>query len=440
MVVRGRHRKEPENHGEQQSTPVMRRSALAVMVATAVTVGWGTAPAAAVPEQGGTRPSAPPEQDGTGGSNGPQQGGTTAPPAAPPGPGLQGVPEPPPTTNWVPADPAPSYPDPYQPIINVPTTPPQTLPEAPPRVAPAPDTVRLGNITIPVEDLPQEMQNDRAINSFNSWAAYGESEIARGLIAMGVPEDEASRQAAAAIIGAVAGGAAGGAIAFTATAVVVGIVAIPIATLAGTAIGAAIGVGVPPPGVNVGPGALIGAGAGAATGVAITLAAATAAGIAGATVGALIFGGLAYALGAGDPGASQEQPRLPWEPTPEEEQQQRDALPNPDANQFEFLLAAEDAARAGLPPVDYVVNSGGDVSVTTSIAGRDLDFGWSAEQAQAPIKALGPLAPAAEQAINDTTRSVTNQLSGAIPGLDVSWPQLAEAAEESAPEELSEAS
>ena len=63
---------------------------------------------------------------------------------------------------------------------------------------------------------------DRQRVSINEWSAYGEAKIAQGLISVGVPEDEASRQAAATIIGVALGGTAGAAAAGIPAAVVGG--------------------------------------------------------------------------------------------------------------------------------------------------------------------------------------------------------------------------
>lgn len=290
-----------------------------------------------------------------------------------------------------------------------------------------PDTITLGNYEWKIKDLPPQLRkmaldNPRAIVSFNDWQSYAASQIARFLISTGMPKDQAYRQAAAAVIGAVVGGAAGGALAFTATAIVVGAVVIPIATLAGTAIGAGIGAAVPPQPFQAGPGALIGAGAGLATGVGITLAAALAAGLAGAIAAGTVGGAISWALGTGDPGKNLQAPDAPWAPHPEAPA----PLPNPGGNQFEVHLPAPTASAVGLPGtnVNYVVNSVGDVNISGQIAGHDVAVGWTAAQAQAPIQALGALAPTATQAINDGVRSVADQATAALPGLEVAWPQL----------------
>ncbi|MGC5246304.1 hypothetical protein ACPXB3_05170 [Gordonia sp. DT219] len=101
-------------------------------------------------------------------------------------------------------------------------------------------------------------------------------------------------------------------------------------------------------------------------------------------------------------------------------------LPNPTGNQFEVHVPAPTASAAGLPGtnVDYVVNARGDVNVSGQIAGQQVSVGWTGEQAQAPIKVLGPAAPAAAQAINNGTRAIGEQIQKAVPGVNVQWPQL----------------
>ena len=65
----------------------------------------------------------------------------------------------------------------------------------------------------------------------------------------------------------------------------------------------------------------------------------------------------------------------------------------------------------------------GDVNISAQVAGQQINTGWTAEQAQAPIKALGAQAQAAEKAINAGVHAVTEQAQKVIPGLTAQWPQ-----------------
>lgn len=427
-------------HRRRHPDKYVTRTGVAVLVTSSVALGLlGQAPAAvAAPEQGGVTPSGPQQGGVTPSQPDPQQGGVTpAPQTAPddisPGsPGL--VPAPPsgpaaPDTGPVPMVSPPSGPTVYSPLPSAPLHSPKVTPDQP-RPQWKPGTVTLGNYEWKIADLDPRLRriaedNPRAVVSFNDWQAYGASQIARFLISVGVPKDEATRQAAAAIIGGVVGGAAGGAIAFTATAIVVGAVVIPIATLAGAGIGAAVGAAIPPQPLQVLPGLAIGAGAGLATGVGITLASALAAGVAGAIAAGTVGAAITWALGTGDPGKNLRAPNAPWSPgqpgTPA-----RPPLPNPGGNQFEVHVPAPTAERLGLPGtnVNYVVTSRGDVNVSGQVAGQRVSMGWTAEQAQGPIKALGPAAPVAAKAINDGTRAVADQVRRVAPGVNVQWPQL----------------
>ena len=159
------------------------------------------------------------EQGGVGGG-----GDDATPPVAPPqqtapsynyNPGPGAIPAPPREAPYRPyADPQaynqPNYDTVYNPA------PPQayTLPRpvAPVRpIAPPPKTLRVGNFLVEEDQLKRDAPwlTDRQRVSINEWSAYGEAKIAQGLISVGVPEDEASRQAAATIIGVALGGTAG---------------------------------------------------------------------------------------------------------------------------------------------------------------------------------------------------------------------------------------
>ena len=370
-------------------------------------------------EQGGvgdgedqTPPVAPPQQ--------------TPPPSYNYNPGPGAIPAPPREAPYQPYQ-APSYNQPnYDTVYN--PAPPRayTLPRpaAPVRpIAPPPKTLRVGNFLVEEDQLKRDAPwlTDRQRTSINDWAAYGESKIAQGLISVGVPEDEASRQAAATIIGVALGGTAG-AVALGVPAAVVGGVG---GALIGTGVGAVIGatVPLPIPGANAISGAGVGAAAGAAIGAAaLGIPAAIVGGVAGGTAGGL----LAHALGAGDPGANPRQPgqpdpnrRVPQPPRP-----QPAPLPNPGGNQFEVHLPADQAVKAGLPPVHYQVNVGGDVNAETTIGGQTYTANWTAEQAEAPYKALGGAADQVRKTVTDVTRQATDQLRAAVPGIEVTWPQL----------------
>lgn len=418
-----RHRVQPRQAGHRGWTA-------AVVAAVAVGFALNTgATALADPEQGGVIPQDGPEQGGVVPQGNDDDGGATnqpkpgpAPQTAPPltynpGPGV--APSPPMDAPYQPMS-YPSYPETYSPLPSTPLTPPKPTKPVRPIQAP-PETLRIGNLVIPVKSLPREVRrNPGLIVSGNEWAAYAEAKIAQGLISVGVPRDEASRKAAAAVIGVVAGGAIGGTIAFTTTAIVVGAIAIPLATVVGTAVGAGVGALVPPQPVNVLPGMAIGAGAGFATGVAITAFTAALAGIGGAAVGGAIGGGLAYALGAGDPGDNPRQPKLPWQP------QQRPGPSSPAPQQpapgptvFRVQLAAPDARRAGLPAVDYQVNLRGDVNASLRVGSQTVRAQIPAAAAKPAYDALGPQGKATADRL---TKQAADQLQRAVPGLKVTAP------------------
>ncbi|MBM7280508.1 hypothetical protein JTZ10_22430 [Gordonia rubripertincta] len=373
------------------------------------------------------------EQGGVGGS-----GDDATPPVAPPqqtapsynyNPGPGAIPAPPREAPYQPYQ-SPNYNQPnYDTVYN--PAPPRayTLPRpvAPVRpIAPPPKTLRVGNFLVEEDQLKRDAPwlTDRQRVSINEWSAYGEAKIAQGLISVGVPEDEASRQAAATIIGVALGGTAG-AVTLGVPAAVTGGVG---GALIGTGVGAFIGstMVVPFPGANTGPGAAIGAAAGAAIGAAaLGIPAAVVGGVAGGTAGGL----LAHALGAGDPGANPRQPGLPGQPDPNRrapspQRPEPAPLPNPGANQFELHLPADQATKAGLPAVHYQVNVGGDVNAETTIGGQTYTANWTAEQAEAPYKALGGAADQVRKTVTDAAVDLSRQAEKAVPGLKVTFPQL----------------
>ncbi|MAU82969.1 hypothetical protein ACIGKQ_13240 [Gordonia sp. NPDC062954] len=409
---RGRHRAEEDRRSPVLMT--MTSAALAASIATGFAAGManavphqgGTSPSDTAPQQGGTTPEAEPA---------PQQGGTTpTPDVAPvnvPGPGT--IPGPPQEAPYQPyVEPstytAPTYEDAYNPVPQGPLTAPK--PVAPVRpIAPPPDKIRVGNY---ITDIPEGM-SDKDVNSINAWAAYGEAKIAQGLISIGVPEDEATRQAASTIIGVALGGTAGAAVGAVPGGIAGAAVGLPV----GAAVGAIYNAVVFPYLIGPTGGGIVGLGAAAGAGIGLGVGAAAGA-AAGAATGALIGGtaggALAYALGAGDPGANPDEPWKQGRPDAE-------PLPNPDANQFELELAPEDAQKAGLPSVSYVVNSRGDVHA--SINGMEAN--WTVEQALAPYGLLGVAGPQAEKSAQQATKQRTDQAQNANPDLYVAWPQEA---------------
>ena len=388
---RGRHRRRRSPSG-----PLL--SVTSAVVAVSISAGAGAA--FAVPEQGGTDPSdSAPGQGGTSPSDvapgAPGPGDAVVQPVVVPGPGS--IPGPPVEAPYQSYDESlsQSYDQPYSSVITNPVAPRVAPPVRP--IAPPPDKIRVGNF---VTDIPQGLSK-RDVNSINAWSAYGEAKIAQGLISVGVPEDEASRRAAATIIGVMAGGTAGAVALGIPSAVVGAVVGAPI----GAGIGAAIGSTPFFGGVAGVPGAYIGAAAGAAIG---GIGAGAAAGALGFAVGGTAGGLLAYSLGAGDPGAN---PDEPWKMNGP-----RHALPENDgSNQFEFHLSPEEARRSGLPAVDYVVNGRGDVNV--NVGSSKLQ--WSGAQARSPYAVLGPNV---ENSVRDWTRAQSDNLKKAIPGSDVLWP------------------
>ena len=400
---------------ESTTSVAVRRAGIATVLTSSMAIGLGmaAAPALAVPQQGGVEPSAPQQGGVTPDGSTPQQGGVTPAPTPPPAvtaPGPGSLPAPPQEAPYQ-AAPTPDYDTTYTPVAPQQWSAPRPAPPVRP-IAPPPEKIRIGNF---VTDIPDGMSR-RDVNSINAWSAYGEAKIAQGLISVGVPEDEASRQAAATIIGVMAGGTAG-AVTLGVPAAVTGAVG---GALIGAPVGAIIGASffpVPFPGANTGPGAGIGAAAGAAIGAAaLGIPAAVVGAVAGGTLGGL----LAHALGAGDPGANPARPGLPGQQPPAAPA--RPALPNPGANQFEVHIPADQAAKSGLPAVDYTVTNRGDVNVSANIGGQQFSAGWTAEQARAPYAALGPAGKQVEQAASDLTRQGATALKN-LPNVKITWPQ-----------------
>ncbi|PVY27121.1 hypothetical protein C7458_1128 [Williamsia muralis] len=259
--------------------------------------------------------------------------------------------------------------------------------------------IRAGNYIV---DRPDWVSPEAAITT-NEYMAYFEAEAAQYFESIGFPRDEAARRAAAAAAGAGVGGLAGALAAGIPTAIFFGIV--------GGVGGGIVGSFVPPTPFNILPGIGIGAGGGAALGFAAGAAA-------GGAAGALAGGLLGWALGAGDPNAD---PAAPWAPAPPPPPA---PLPNPEGDQYQLVLDAPSASDAGLPAVDYTVNTGGDVSFSANVAGLPpISGGWTAEQAEAPLQALGPLEQPAKDAIAGATKQIGDGLTQVVNGLHITYPQ-----------------
>lgn len=393
------------------------------LVAAAVAAALATTSvgvASAAPEQAGVTPSEP---------YAPQQGGVTPEPTAPPeesvpqvdtGPGI--VPDPPqeapyraapdydydvqpytPPPRYTPqrSEPAQVYIAPQRqsppPALHAPVPTPPVRPIAPPDE----HTLRIGRF---VQENPP--LSPEALRSINRYAAFGEAKIAQSLMSVGVSPREADRQAASTIVGVVLGGTVGAA--------TLGIPLAVVGAAGGAALGGGIGALVPPTPFNAGPGALIGAAAGAA-------ALGVPAAVVGFGIGGALGGGIGYALGAGNPSANPEDPTRPEPaPAPEPGPAPAPAEPvSPATNQYEAqLISGTDTA----PAVDYTVDAGGDVSVEANLGGIPIHAGVTAEQAEAPYKAIG----AAEQPVKDAVATATQQVSAAaehlIPGLQITIP------------------
>ena len=423
-------------HARWSRRPRQRALTGAVAAAVVASLGLSVGTVYAAPEQGGVTNS-PGSDDQGGVTNSPgsdDQGGvTTTPPPAPPtyDPGPTLVPPPPPGQweQWQAPDDGGTQSVPY-PQSGLPRAVPRATPPVK-RIIPPPDTLRVGNLEWPVKRIPEFPNKIRAVNSANQWAAYAEAEIARFLIAHGVPRDEASRRAAAAVIGVAVGGGIGFAVGFTTTMLVVGPVLIPLATLGGAVTGAIVGSVVPlPPGppVNTLVGAGIGAGVGLAAGTAATVFVSVLAGTAGAAALGTIGGLLADALGAGDPNAHPTRPGLPWQQGPGE---RPPAPPNPGANQFEFTAELDNSGLPGGGSVRYEVRSNGSVDGHAQVGAARVPLHISADQANAPYRAIensfgAGTAQAVRGAVAGGVKDLTATAQKVLPraNLNVRLPQL----------------
>lgn len=372
-------------------------AATAVAVAVTLTV---PATALADPTPGNPTPGNP-TPGGSGGSDVTPGNPTPGAPApapqpqpAPPQPNYDGptsIPGPP-TIQSVPGIP-PTYTTPYNPFLPITQAPRPYVPPQP-VVKPPPGTVRIGNLVIPRSQVPL---SDSDVRSVNRWAAYTEAQIATTLVAAGVPRDEATRRAASTVVGVAIGGAAGAVIAGVPATILAELFLLPVGLVAGgviggvaavpvaTALAPVIGLVSPAVAIPVGVGVGAAAGAGVATAATVGIGALAAAG--GAVVGGTLGGLLAYWLGAGDPGVTPGAVRDPGEP--ENDPGYTLPQPNPGANQYQLVIGNPESKLPGGTNARYVVTSSGDVQGSVTINGMTMPFGWSAEQADAPFRALG---------------------------------------------------
>lgn len=373
------------------------------------------------PEDGqpGVTPPSTTEPDG--------QPGVTAVPEPAPAPA---APEPEPIPEPAPEYPQGIVPSPPQEVAPVlwtepepvgpPAGPPPELHAPDPTTAPvAPKLVEVDKIRVGSEVFDRGVVPVDVAVSLNEYLAWSEAKIAQFYRSIGYSASEADEKAATAVVFGVIGGVtaatAVGVPVFLATA----LFTIPIGAVAGGVIGSFV----PPTGFNTVTGTLIGAGAGAAVAAGIAALAAVGAGTLGAAVGV----GLGYALGGGDADAN---PDAPWDDLVQQwlsflnPEQPHPALPNPEGDQYRLVLDAPAASDAGLPAVDYTVNTEGDVNFSANVAGLPpINVGWTADQAAAPFTALGPLADPAKDAAAAVTKQVGDGLTQVVDGLNITYPQ-----------------
>lgn len=339
------------------------------------------------------------------------------------GPGT--IPDPPsvaPIIQWTP----PSYTTPYTPALPMLRAPRRVKPQ--PQVKPPPNKIRIGNF---ITDIPEGMA-DSDVRSVNRWSAATEAQVATGLIALGVPEDEATRRAAATVIGVAIGGATGATVAGVPAAalgaalgIVPGAVAggiagglstVPLSMLLTPILGPAAPSVAGPLGIGLG---ILGGGAAGAAGGAALLGIPAA--LLGGAAGAALGGFLAYMLGAGDPGDEPGTVRNPG--TPEDEKGYELPPPNPKANQYELKLGNPDSKLPGGPAAEYVVRANGDVRGHVQIGGLEMPFGWSADAADGPYRALGFLSESARESVKGLVYRTGIDQIAKIPGLQIGYPQ-----------------
>lgn len=388
-------------------------SSVGVGAAVADEPGQGgvTPPSSTAPSQGGVTPPSSPA---------PSQGGVTPAPAPAPAPAPSGGSFIPPATFDAPPiffdSPdyqAPTYQGAYNPIPPVLRAPRPVTPDRPqlPKQLPHPGWVYLS----PTVRVPQGVLSDADTRNLNNQIGTGRARISTFYKSIGFPEDQAARTAASTTVGAVTGAAFGAAVVGIPAAVVGGVIGAGVGTAAGAGIGAGISA---PTFALAGPGALIGLGVG--TGVGVVAGAAGGAAL-GAVAGGLIGGAIGTVVGAGDPGGNPN--GVIGAPTEEDPALSRPAPPNPDANQFEAHL--DNAELPGGGHVDYTVTKTGDVRGGIGVGAAKAPITISAAQADAPFKALGPLAQTARDSVAQGAADLSKQAERAIPGLKVSFPQFA---------------
>lgn len=376
-------------HGEP-GVGAVRTRATAVSVAATIAVGTAFAgQAMAEPEQGGVTPSGPSQGGVTPSAPTQQIGVAPTVPDPDPGPGL--IPDPP---QEVPYRQLPTYEGGTGGVTSQPGAIGRAAPVAP--IAAPEGTVRIGTF---IEKKPSWL-SDRDARSINRWAAYGEAKISQSWRALGVPDKEADRRAAATILGVAVGGTTGATVLGLPAALVGGVTGAGVGAIAGGIIGSTPAFG----GTMAGPGALIGAGVGAAIGAA-TLGIPAA--LVGAVGGGLLGGVIGQVYGVGDSKADPNQPLLPWQ------EPQLDNSPKV----YRFSLPSRDAQRVGLPEVDYTVNVHGDVRAQVG----DSTLTWSGAQAQGPYGALGGGANAARKTVDGWTKQAGDALSRQLPGVAVTY-------------------
>ncbi|WP_213251120.1 hypothetical protein [Gordonia pseudamarae] len=284
------------------------------------------------------------------------------------------------------------------------------------RWIPPEDKLRIGDIVIDEDKVPDFPNKKAGINSANEWSAYAEQEIAQGLVNMGVPKDEATRRAASAVVGMAAGGATGFAVGFTPTAIVAGPVSIVIGLAQASGVFGPVPAMLAPAAPVIGAG--ISVGAGVLTGV----------------PGAVIGGVLGTALGGGDLDSQLTRPDgTPWAPKHRKDKDEKSAPADTDTTGGQVTETATDTTSSGQfsvrtvpvnptqPALDYTVSDAGDVSASVTVAGREVKVGWTAEQAKAPLDPIKTVIPDVEQRINKGVQDLSRQAEKIIPGLQVSW-------------------
>lgn len=403
--------------------------AAALASAAAGQAAAAPAPGTAPPAENGTAPQAAPGTAPANPSPAPEAAPGTAP--ANPAPAPAPVPQAPPRALGPSIIPAPTYDAPvfyenqpdyvaptystnYNPLPPVLTAPRPTKPVNP--VLPRPGTIKLGSFRAP----QPAWLSDADARNLNGQAATIEARTATFYESIGFPKDQAARTAASTTLGALIGGGVGSLAVGVPAAVAGAVIGLPAGAAIGAATGGIVGaVGGAPfgPGsailanILAGQGALIGLAAGPVVG---GLAGAAGGGAIGGGIGASLGGAIGYSIGAGDPGAKPGAPI--GGATTEDPSKSKPAPPHPEANQYELHL--DQGAK-----VDYVVAKNGDVSGSVKLGAADIPIRVSAAQADAPFKALGPVAQTARNTVEQAVANVSAQAEKAIPGLKITYPQ-----------------